>query len=488
MIDRLVLYLLGRLLYVAGWCLVLPLLVTVYLSEYRITEFLVPMLTSLALGFALTKGEENPYKGRISIMEGVSVIGFGFVLLCILGAFPFWIAGYGPMDSFFESVSGFTTTGTTVLGNLSLVPTELLLWRSLMQWTGGMLILVTVSIIVPQIGTDAARIFNGGLYGSATERIAPRIIRSIHIIVKLYAGLTLACMACLYMAGMTAFEALNYALCVISTGGFSIYNNESIHFQKPLIFFFMFVFMVLAGGSYSLYVTASREGWRRFYRDTEFKCYLLLLLVMGMYISTDLFLNTRLSLTESFGSGFFQTASILSTTGYKIADYNAWPVFSRCCLFLMMFVGGCSGSASTGMKVFRIVVLLKYTWSELKRNIHVRMVSAVKMSGQLVPDSVLAIVPRFFFLYMFIFYIGTLLVAASCSELTVFNAASISASCLAGIQGSFGAVSGVAGYSQLPVLTKAVACVLMLFGRLELFIFCVLLHSDFWREPFRRGR
>jgi len=476
--KRLVVYLWGKIALVFSVYMLFPLLMTLLTNENRLAEFGIPILISIAIGVALTRGI-NPYKGRLSVSEGVLLISGAFVFLCILGMLPFWLTGFSFIDSLFESVSGFTTTGASVLGDLSLLPKELLLWRSLTQWLGGLGIIIVFITMVPQVGREALQLFTGELHGESAERLLPRITETMKLLFCFYSGFTCVVTLLLLLAGMNFFEAINHAMAIVSTGGFSIYNDGLRHFNSMPINFVVLICMFIAGGNHVLYFKSYREGLGHILNDTEFRLYMSLTVIFGIFISADLYNNHLYGVGNSIFNAFFQTMSIISTSGFAMANYDAWPEFSKYCLFLLMFVGGCSGSTVGGIKMSRMVILLKVTGAELKRTIHPRMVTTISMTGRAVSPRLIDGITRFFFLYITVFFFSAALLALV-GDLSMFSAAGIAAACLASVGAAFETVASIAGYAELNNGAKVIAMLTMLLGRLEIFTLLILFHPDFW--------
>jgi trk system potassium uptake protein len=477
--KRLVVYLWGKIALVFGGYMLFPLLMTLVTNENRLAEFGIPVLISVAIGAVLTRGI-NPYKGRLSVREGILLISGAFVFLCILGMFPFWLTGFSFIDSLFESVSGFTTTGASVLGDLDVLPRELLLWRSLTQWLGGLGIIIVFVTMVPQVGREALQLFTGELHGESAERLLPRITETMKLLFCFYSGFTCVVTLLLLMAGMDFFEAINHAMAIVSTGGFSVYNDGLRHFNSTKINFVVLVCMFMAGGNHVLYFKTYREGLGHLFKDTEFRLYMLLTAIFGIFIAVDLYNNNLYGAGSSIFNAFFQTVSTVSTSGFAMANYDAWPDFSKYCLFLLMFVGGCSGSTVGGIKMSRMVILLKVTGAELKRTIHPRMVTTISMTGRVVSPRLIDGITRFFFLYITIFFFSASLLALV-GDLSMFSAAGIAAACLASVGAAFETVASIAGYAELNNGAKVIAMLTMLLGRLEIFTLLVLFHPDFWK-------
>jgi len=477
--KRLVMYLWGEIIFIFTGYMLFPLLMTLFTNENRIAEFGIPVLISVVIGAVLTRGK-NPYKGRLSIREGMLVISGAFIFVCIIGMLPFWLTGFTFIDALFESVSGFTTTGASVLGDLSLLPKELLLWRSLTQWLGGLGIIMVFITMVPQIGREALQLFTGELHGESAERLLPRITETIKLLFYFYSGFTFFITILLLLAGMNFFEAINHAMSIVSTGGFSIYNDGLGHFNSTTINLIVLVCMFVAGGNHVLYFKAYREGISHLFKDTEFRLYVALTVMVAIFIAINLFNNNFYSAGGSIFNAFFQTISIVSTAGFAMANYDAWPDFSKYCLFLLMFIGGCSGSTVGGIKMSRLVVLLKVTGAELKRTIHPRMVSNITMTERAIPPRLIDGITRFFFLYIAVFFFSASLLSLV-GDLSMFSAAGIAAACLASVGAAFETVATIAGYGELTAGAKIVAMLTMFLGRLEIFTLLVLLHPDFWK-------
>lgn len=478
--KRLVMYLWGMITLIFSGCMTLPLLMKVFTGGNRFTEFAIPILISVAIGLIFTHGT-NPYKGRLVLREGMLVISGGFFFICILGMLPFWLSGFPLIDALFESVSGFTTTGASVLGDLNNLSRSLLLWRSLTQWMGGLAIIMVFITMVPQVGGEALQLFTGELHGESAERLLPRITETMKLLVYLYSGFTCLVTVSFFIAGMDFFEAVNHAMSIVSTGGFSVYNDGLRHFNSNAINLLVLIFMFTAGGNHVLYFKSYREGFFHLVKDTEFRAYTLLIIIFGFFITVNLYNNNFYSLSGSIFNSLFQTVSMASTSGFAMADYDSWPDFSKYCLFLLMFIGGCSGSTVGGIKMSRMVILLKLTSQELKRTIHPRMVTTVTMTGRIVPAQLIGGITRFFFVYITVFFFSAALLSLV-GNLSMFSAAGIAAACLASVGAAFETVATIAGYTELTNGAKIVAMITMFLGRLEIVTLLVMLHPDFWKK------
>lgn len=478
--KKVLLYLWGQALLVLALGMLVPLCLSVYIDENRLAGFGIPVLISLVLSYKFTKGV-TPYNGRLSIREGAALIGIGFLTFCFIGMLPFWLKGYPFIDALFESVSGFTTTGASVLGNLNYVELDLMLWRSISQWLGGLGIVLIFITLVPQVGKNAAGLFIGEIYGESAERMLPKMGEIVRVLFSLYVAFTALVLAALKLAGMSFFEALNYAMTMVSSGGFSLYNEGLGHFQNPWIYAIALVTMFIAGGNYVLYFRFYKDSHLKLWDDSEFKGYIILVLLGTVLIGYNLIYCGVYGWSDSMVAALAQVISICSTTGFVMADYPQWSDFSKLILFCLMFVGGCSGSAAGGLKISRLVILLKTTWVELKRTLHPSMITNIVLSGINVSASLNGTIFRFFFLYTLTFFLSATLLALV-DELSMFGAAGVALSCLSGAGTSFEVVCGVSGYSALSSAAKVIAIITMLLGRLEIFSLCVLFYPAFWEK------
>lgn len=477
---RLLSFFLGKLCTTCAISLCLPLLLALFLGEDSILAFLGAIMSGASLGFLFIKYGESEDVG-ITYREGVAIVGFGWLIITFLGSLPYVFTGVlDPISAFFESVSGFTTTGATAISQIEILPRSLLLWRSLTHWIGGIGIIVVFIALLPQIGGGAVHMFNAEVTGPTAERVLPRIKTTAIALCKIYAAFTMIEMAMLYLAGMTAFEAVNHSFSTIATGGFSTYDTSVVHFKSPLIEAIIAFFMMLAGGNFALYYMVGEKGLSVLWRDTEFKVYAVIIIAATFAITLNLYFNNFFDGITSLRHSVFQVASIISTTGFVSNDFDVWPPFSKLCLVLLMFIGGCAGSTAGAIKVSRVVILVKTAFAHLKRSIHPSMVIDISMSGKTVPPSVIAGIARFFFLYIIIFAFLAFLMAMT--GLTVVDSIGIIAATISSVGPALGVAGATCTYADITSFGKIVICLAMLLGRLELFTLLVLLRPEFWRS------
>ena len=477
---RLLSFFLGKLCNTCAASLCVPFLLALFLSEDSALAFLGTIIVGASLGFLFIKYSESE-DIDITYREGVAIVGFGWLVITFLGSLPYVFTGVlDPVSAFFESVSGFTTTGATAIAQIEILPRSLLLWRSLTHWIGGIGIIVVFIALLPQIGSGAVHMFNAEVTGPTAERVLPRIKTTAIALCKIYAAVTIVEMVMLYLAGMTAFEAVNHSFSTIATGGFSTYDTSVVYFKSPLIEAIIAFFMMLAGGNFALYYMVGEKGLSVLWRDTEFKVYIAIIIVSTLAIALNLYFNNFFDETNALRHSVFQVASIISTTGFVSNDFDIWPPFSKLCLILLMFIGGCAGSTAGAIKVSRVVILFKMAFAHLKRTIHPSMVVDISMSGKTVPPPVIAGIARFFFLYIVIFAFLAFLMAMT--GLTVVDSIGIIAATISSVGPALGVAGATCTYADITSFGKIVICLAMLLGRLELFTLLVLLRPEFWRS------
>lgn len=416
----------------------------------------------------------------ISLREGLFVMVFGWLLLSLLGSTPYLAAGVlGPLDAFFESISGFTTTGATVLKKIDGLPAYLLLWRSLTNWIGGITIISIFVAVLPQLAKGSVYLFNAEAGESSEVRFLPRLRSTAIAVFYIYFMLTVILMGCLVSLGLSKFDALNYALCTLSTGGFAPHTYSVAYLQSPGLEFVLALFMILAGGNFALYYYLSENDFSVIKKNVEFKVYLAAIGLATLLIAGNLVFVGDFSPLEALRHAFFQAASFCTTTGFASRNYDQWPAFSKLILGLLFLLGGCSGSTAGGLKVNRFIVLVKSVTTELRRTLHPRLLLGVAYQGKTLDENTVIYISRFFFIYIFIgaaFTLGLTGVGLP-TEDAIFGVFA----CLASLGPAFGSLGVAATYAQVPVFGKLLLILAMLIGRMELITALVLLRREYWR-------
>ncbi len=462
--------------------MVIPLLVGLFYRDMSVRPFLQAIAATLAGGVALYLTGRTDRSEFVSQREGMAIVALGWTVAGFFGALPFYFEGEFPtlVDAVFESVSGFTTTGASVLTDIEAVSKGLLLWRSLIQWLGGMGIIVLGIAILPFLGIGGMQLYKAEVPTPVPDKLQPRIRDTAMILWKVYALITVLQVAALWAGGMSFYDAVNHALTTLPTGGFSTKNASVAQFDSLYFDLVISFFMLLAGINFSLHYQMLRGKPLAFWRDSECRFFLGAVLVLTLIVSFDIWRTVYASLGEALRYGLFQVLSIVTTTGYATADYEQWPAMSQLILLLCMFLGASAGSTGGGMKCLRIMLCFKFCYKELFSLIHPRAVSHVKIAGKAVPDDVLRSVLGFLALYMGLFGLCSVLLAGLGVDFTTaFGAV---AATLGNIGPGFGMVGPVENYAQIPYAGKWLLIWCMLLGRLEIYTVVILLVPEFYRK------
>ena len=472
----------GVLTITLAFTMVIPLLVGLYYRDMSVRPFLMAIAATLAGGIALYLAGRVDRSAFVSQREGMAIVALGWVVAGFFGALPFYFEGEFPtfVDALFESVSGFTTTGSSVLTNIEAVSKGLLLWRSLIQWLGGMGIIVLGIAILPFLGVGGMQLYKAEVPTPVPDKLQPRIRDTAMILWKVYALITVAQVIALWAGGMSLYDAVNHAMTTLPTGGFSTKNASVAQFDSLYFDLVISFFMILAGINFSLHYQLLRGQTLAFWRDSECRFFLGAVLVLTLVVSFDIWRSVYATMGEALRYGLFQVVSIVTTTGYATADYEQWPAMSQLILLLCMFLGASAGSTGGGMKCLRIMLCFKFCYKELFSLIHPRAVTHVKIAGKTVPDDVLRSVLGFLALYMGLFGFCTVLLAGlGVDMVTAFGAV---AATLGNIGPGFGMVGPVENFAQIPYLGKWLLIWCMLLGRLEIYTLIIFLVPEFYRK------
>lgn len=421
-------------------------------------------------------------KVELGIKDGFATVTFGWLACGLFGALPFILTGVtpNPVDAIFESLSGFTTTGATILSDIEVVPHGILFWRSLTHWLGGMGIVVLSIAVLPALGVGGMQLFRAEVPGPTADRLSPRISSTAKILWGVYVGITLVETGLLMLGGMNLFDALCHAFGTVATGGFSTKNASIGYYNSAYIDAVISVFMFVAGTNFALHYWLLRRKVQNYWKDEEFRFYLTVTGVVIVALWLVLFFGQDETPLRALQLGAFQGISILTTTGYGTADFLLWGFGAQLLLFLLMFFGGMAGSTGGGMKHMRILLLIKHGIRELRRLLHPQAVFNIKLSDHRVSDDVMMKVLGFFLLYVFLFGLVTL--ALAMLGLTVPTAMGASAATLGNIGPGLGKVGPASNYSDLPNVAKLLLSFCMVVGRLELYTVLVVLTPMFWRR------
>lgn len=471
---------LGILLLIVAFGMLMPLIIALVTGEGDAPSFMISMAITGAIGGGLAL---IPLKDkRMRTKDGLAIVTLGWLLASIFGALPFYLSGAIPsmVDAIFETVSGFTTTGATIIEDIEILPKGILFWRSFTHWIGGMGILVVAIAVLPLLGSGGYQIFKAESPGPISDKIVPRMKDTAKLLYVTYIIISLIEFVLLKFGGMTFYESAVHTFGTLGTGGFSTKNGSIGAFNSSYITIVISIFMVLSGTNFSLYYDLFKGKWRDVIKNSELKLYLSIIGVSVLLITINMNANLYHNLFESFKHAFFQVSSIITTTGYTSFDYEQWTSFSKTILFILMFVGGSAGSTGGSIKVIRILALSKLIKRETTKILHPRSVVSVKFGKKPVSENTMLNIAGFFMMYMLIFAGGTLLI--SLENISLISSASAVAATLGNIGPGFEFVGPTQTYAAFSSWSKMLLSFLMLLGRLELFTVIALLSPSFWKH------
>ena len=457
---------------------IFPIVVSIIFDDGALHIF-VKTLIAISLigiiGLAATRNINN----ELSQKDGFVIIVMFWVVLSIAGSIPFYLSGMSIIDSFFESMSGITTTGATVISNIDALPESVLFYRQMLQWMGGMGLIVLAIAVMPLLGIGGGQIYKTEIPGAMGEqRLTPRIKETAQALWSIYLGLTILCALLYYLGGMSAFDAISHAMSTVAIGGFSTHDESIGYFNSSTIEIICIIFMLLSAFSFTLHYFAiyKRKPLKYFY-DPEFRFFFSILLLV---LAASLFINsfTDYENSPNFKEIIFHSVSMITTTGFSISDTSDWPLSVSFLLLVGAFVGACSGSVGGGVKSWRVMIMLNHAYSNIMKIIHPNSVISLKIGSRSVDDEVATSVWGFFSIYVISFMI--LLLAVLTSGLDLESAFSAVGACLNNLGPGLGAVSE--NYSNISSFTKSILAFAMLLGRLEIFTLLVILTPMFWAK------
>lgn len=436
---------------------------------------------SLLIGGGLCVLTRGPVS--LSRKDGFAIVSFGWVCVGLVGALPYLLTGAiaNPADALFETISGFTTTGSTILNDIEVLPRGIIFWRSLTQWLGGMGVLLLCVAILPFLGVGGMQIYRAEMPGPSKDRLTPRIGNTAKLLYGVYLLLTVTQTLLLMLAGMSFFDAVNHTFCTVSTGGFSPYNASLGHFESSWIHGIVIVFMILAGINFALHFQFLRGKWHSYSRSSETRAFLVLMLIAAGIITWDLQMQPdRGPGGLLFRDALFQVVSITTTTGFGTSDYDLWPLLAKAVIFLLLFSGGCAGSTAGGLKVMRSLVLVKEVLRQIKLYMQPQAVIKVRLDRQTVASNIVSGITAFSLCYLLLFIGFTLAMCFYLPDLA--SAASAAISCLSNVGPGFAEIGPTRNYAAIADSGKLLLSLCMLLGRLELFTILVMCSPGFWKR------
>ena len=423
--------------------------------------------------------------------DGFAIVSIAWLIVAFAGSLPFYLSGVIPnfTDAWFESMSGVTTTGATIIGNpntlpnlpngIESMPHGILFWRSFLQWIGGMGIIVFTIAILPLLGVGGVQLFKAEVPGPVADKIRPRVKETAKILWMVYVGFTFLQFLLLGFAGMPWFDSICHAFTTMPTGGFSTQNASIAAYSNPLIHYVIIFFMFIAGVNFTLHFRAITGNFKSYFKDYEFKVYFFIL----FFATTFIFFNisySELDLSHNtFRISLFQSLALMTGTGYANANYELWPFFSQLLLFIMMFFGAMGGSTSGGLKIARVILLIKYAASETRRMLHSRAIIPIRIGDRTISDDVIRNTLGFFLIYLSFFVMTALVLTAL--NFDFLSSLSAAASAIGNVGPAFGAFGPTDNYALLHPIGKWMMTFCMLLGRLEIFTIMVLFSRTFWR-------
>lgn len=472
----------GQLLRAFSVAFVPPLLLALFDREWwSAFHFALALLASYTAGTAASKGlPRSPVFHR---SEALAVVAFTWLSVGVFAAVPYLFAGLGPVDALFESISGLTTTGATILTDFSRHGRAFFLWRAMTQWFGGLGVIALFVVVLPRLGIAGRQLFFAEASGAPSEAVSPKVRHSAQRLWILYSILTALLAALLMGAGLPLYEAVVHSLTTMPAGGFSPNARSIAGYANPTAEWILVVFMILAGTSYPLQYKVFTGRVLGFFRDGEFMFYFGIMACGALGVAFAL--AEGVPDLEHIRLGAFQAASLMSSTGYASTDYEPWPDAARALLIVVMLVGGCAGSAAGGQKSVRLLLVSKHAIREITRVLHPRAVLPLRYKGRPIPEDIMRAVFLLVGLFMLGHFVtGTLLVFLGADLVTAYSAA---LACLGNIGPAFGPAGPMGSYADFPALSKLILTVAMWAGRLEIVTVLALLHRDVWRNIRLRG-
>ena len=479
---KIILNILGILWVLNGVFMFLCLPFSAYYAEGDLLAISYAGAITIFSGFILWVFTRNTKNKELRKTEGYLVVTAGWLTMSFFGSLPYIFSGAIPdlTNAFFETLSGFSTTGATILTDIESVHKGILFWRSLTQWIGGMGIIVLTVAILPILGIGGMQLFVAEAPGISPDKLQPRIKETAKRLWLIYMGLTLSETALLWVGGMDFYDAINHGLTTMATGGFSTKNASIAHFTSPFIQYVIILFMFLAGTNFTMTYFGLHGQFEKVLKNEEFRYYLGFCLVISMVVGIVIFGLGHDSFEKSIRDALFNVVSIITTTGYVSHDYTSWTSFLTLLFFVMMFLGASAGSTAGGVKIVRHIILIRNSILELKRQIHPAAVIPVRFNKKAVTQDITFNILAFIMIYIAIFAVGSIVMGIL--GVDFMTAIGSVATCLGNVGPGLGTVGPVDNFAHIPAAGKWVLAFLMLLGRLELFTVLILFTPYFWRK------
>lgn len=475
----------GLILAVIGLSMLPSLVVSLIYGEIFVSKtFMIIILSSSTAGFFLMKLCKKNFT-TLKVKDGFLIVSVCWFLSAAIGSIPFLATGsiQNPIDAFFESTSGFTTTGATILSEIETLPKGILFWRSFTHWIGGMGILVFAIALMPSLGISGQNIAVSEAPGPTFDKTNPQMSSTAKSLYTIYIIFTILETMLLMFGGMSLYDALLHTFGSVGTGGLSSYNDSIAHFDSTYIRVVISVFMVMCGVNFNLYYDSIKHGIKSLLSDTEFRIYIFIILLSSSFIAVSLIISGCYdSLKDAVLDSTFQVSSIITTTGYITADYEKWPVVCQFILLILMLLGGCSASTSGGLKIIRAIVILKLIKRGISQRLHPHVVETIKLNDRTIPNDTITAIANHTFLYILAIFFGAILIAFENADMMTCFSSVIT--CLGNVGPGFGSVGPTDNFSVLNDFSTFVLSIYMLAGRLELYTLFVLFTPRFWNQNY----
>jgi len=482
---KIIFKILGLVVSFLGLTMLLPIPFSMYYDRSDVNGILFSSIITVTSGIAAyiyfsRKIEKRRYDMRLK--DGFAIVGLSWISMALFGSLPFVLTGAIPnfTDAFFETISGLTTTGASILNNVEGLPKGVLFWRSFTHWIGGMGIIVLSIAILPFLGIGGMQLFKAEVSGPTTDKLTPRITETAKILWGVYFLITIVLTILLIFGGMNLFDALCHSFGTMATGGYSTKNASVAAFDSSYIDYVITIFMVICGISFSLHYRLLKGDFKALWNSEEAKWFLAIIAIVSTIICIDVFKTNYHTISDTIRFTLFQVVSLMTTTGYATADYELWSESSQFLLLFLMFVGGCAGSTAGGLKVVRLILLLKFAYSEFARLIHPKAIIPVRIGGIAVERNVLSNISGFFVIYAFISGISVIILSFFGIDFQTSITAVIAT--LNNIGPGVGSIGPMENYAHFPSAVKWFLSFLMLLGRLEIYTILILLTPTFWRK------
>ena len=454
---------------------------SLYYNESSFKGILVSSLINFIVGFLLYYFSKNNKNKDLKRRDGFLIVTFSWLIMSIFGVLPYVLTGQIPSftNAFFETVSGYTTTGATILDNIESLDHGILFWRSLTQWIGGMGIIVLAVAILPFLGIGGMQLFVAEAPGVSLDKLQPRIKETAKRLWIIYISFSILLFFILYAEGMSFFDSINHAMTTFATGGFSTKDASIGYFNSPIIQYTIIVFMIISATNFTLIYFGIKLNFKKIFNNEEFRIYLSFISILTIVVFSSLLFFDISSIEETFRIALFNVVAIVTTTGFSTADFTGWSEFLTILFFILMFFGASTGSTSGGIKIVRHVILVKNSFIELKKQIHQSGVFTLRFNNSRVPRDIVFNILAFMMLYVIIFCTGSVIMTLL--GVDFMSAIGSVAATLCNVGPGIGSVGPASTYSNIPDAAKWILSFLMFIGRLELFTFLMILTPFFWR-------